>query len=127
MRENEGSILKTKPWGLDLQGSAKVGASKTVVGVYGEETRTIRELGSHGTQVSERFRLEERGGWRVPQEKIKVKKVWILDVDQDYTERRCRLMVLGMASRMATLAITNKNKNQTKKKKKKNDGSSNSP
>ena len=39
-------------------------------------------------------------------------------VDQDYTERRCRLMVLGMASRMATLAITNKNKNQTKEKKK---------
>ena len=66
MRENEDSILKTKPWGLDLQGSAKVGASKTVVGVYGEETRSIRELGSHGTQVSERFRLEERGGWRVP-------------------------------------------------------------
>lgn len=28
-------------------------------------------------------------------------------------------MVLGMASRMATLAITNKNKNQTEKKKKK--------
>ena len=40
-----------------------------------------------------------------------------MDADQDYTERRCRLMVLGMASRMATLAITNKNKNQTKKKK----------
>ena len=42
-----------------------------------------------------------------------------MDADQDYTERRCRLMVLGMASRMATLAITNKNKNQTEKKKKK--------
>lgn len=39
-------------------------------------------------------------------------KAWkslILDVDQDCIERRCRLMVLGMASRMVTLAITNKN------------------
>ena len=39
----------------------------------------------------------------------KARKSLILDVDQDCIERRCRLMVLGMASRMVTLAITNKN------------------
>ena len=32
----------------------------------------------------------------------KARKSLILDVDQDCIERRCRLMVLGMASRMVT-------------------------
>ena len=37
VRENEGYILKTKPWGSDLQGSARIGESKTVAGVCSEE------------------------------------------------------------------------------------------
>lgn len=68
------------------------------------------------------FRRVQVGGerWVVSSKgEDQARKSLILGVDQDYIERRCRLMVLGMASRMATLEI--RNKIRTKQQQQKHD------